>query len=195
MRRHPSAFVTIIAMRLAELFTMYIVTTFALSYSTGYLGLSRDLFLHIGLLVGAISCVTIPLFAFLADTLGRRRIYMIGALIGAVAAFPFFMALQAGSVIWIVIFAVALTNLSHDMVVCVQQPIFAELFGAGYRYSGAGVGYQVASVVGGGFTPFIAAALVDLASGSWVPVAVYLAGGCLLSLAGAAWMLRSRKEV
>lgn len=195
LRRHPSAFVTIIAMRLAELFTMYIVTTFALSYSTGYLGLSRDLFLHIGLLVGAISCVTIPLFAFLADTLGRRRIYMIGALLGAIAAFPFFMALQAGSVIWIVIFAVALTNLAHDMVVCVQQPIFAELFGAGYRYSGAGVGYQVASVVGGGFTPFIAAALVDLASGSWVPVAVYLAGGCLLSLAGAAWMLRSRKEV
>ncbi|GHB31985.1 shikimate transporter [Salinicola rhizosphaerae] len=192
IKRHPSAFVTIIAMRLAELFTMYIVTTFALSYSTGYLGLSRDLFLHIGLLVGAISCVTIPLFAFLADTLGRRRVYLTGALIGVAAAFPFFKALEAGSVVWIVVFAVALANLAHDMVVCVQQPIFAELFGASYRYSGAGVGYQVASVIGGGFTPFIAAALVDLAGGSWTPVAVYLAGGCLLSFAGAAWMLRRR---
>ncbi|MEC8917005.1 MAG: MFS transporter, partial [Pseudomonadota bacterium] len=74
----------------------------------------------------------------------------------------------------------------------VQQPIFAELFGAAYRYSGAGVGYQVASVIGGGFTPFIAAALVDLYDGSWVPVAVYLAAGCLLSALGAAWMLRKR---
>ncbi|WP_251976288.1 shikimate transporter [Salinicola avicenniae] len=192
LKRHPGAFATIIAMRLAELFTMYIVTTFALSYSTGYLDLSRDLFLHIGLLVGAISCVTIPLFAFLADTLGRRRVYLTGALIGVLAAFPFFMALESGSIVWIVVFAVALANLAHDMVVSVQQPIFAELFGASYRYSGAGVGYQVASVVGGGFTPFIATALVDLAGGSWTPVAVYLAAGCLLSLVGAAWMLRRR---
>ena len=45
-----------------------------------------------------------------------------------------------------------LANIAHDMVVCVQQPMFTELFGASYRYSGAGVGYQVASVVGGGFT-------------------------------------------
>lgn len=192
LKRHPGAFVTIIAMRLAELFTMYIVTTFALSYSTGYLDLSRDLFLHIGLLVGAISCVTIPLFAFLADTLGRRRVYITGAVVGMLAAFPFFMALQAGSILWIVVFAVALANLAHDMVVSVQQPIFAELFGTAYRYSGAGVGYQVASVVGGGFTPFIAAALVDLYAGSWTPVAIYLAAGCLLSALGAAWMLRQR---
>ncbi len=53
------------------------------------------------------------------------------------------------------------------MVVCVQQPMFTELFGASYRYSGAGAGYQVASVVGGGFTPFIAAALVTFSGGNW----------------------------
>ncbi|WP_211327932.1 shikimate transporter [Kushneria sinocarnis] len=190
LRCHPQAFVVIIAMRLAELFTMYIVTTFALSYSTVNLGLSRELFLNIGLLVGAISCVTIPCFAWLADRFGRRRVYLTGACIGVLAAFPFFLALEARSVVWIVLFAVVLANLAHDMVVCVQQPIFAELFGTAYRYSGAGVGYQVASVVGGGFTPFIAAALVDLAGGSWVPVAVYLAVGCALSVLGAVWMNR-----
>lgn len=181
LQRHPRAFLQIIALRLAELFTMYIVTTFALSYSTSHLGLSRELFLNIGLLVGAISCVSIPLFAILADRFGRRRIYMTGAAIGVASAFPFFMALEARSVIWIVFFAVMLANMAHDMVVSVQQPMFAELFGTAYRYSGAGVGYQVASVVGGGFTPFIAAALVNLAGGSWLPVACYLAVGCLLS--------------
>lgn len=41
-----------------------------------------------------------------------------------------------------------LANIAHDMVVCVQQPMFTSMFGASYRYSGAGVGYQVASVVG-----------------------------------------------
>lgn len=42
---------------------MYIVTAFALNYSTQNLGLPRELFLNIGLLVGAISCLTIPCFA------------------------------------------------------------------------------------------------------------------------------------
>ncbi|WP_321885518.1 shikimate transporter [Paraburkholderia bannensis] len=188
LTRHPKAFLYIIALRLAELFTMYIVTAFALSYSTANLGLSRDLFLGIGLFVGAISCVTIPCFAWLADRLGLRRIYLIGAVIGLASAVPFFLALEARSTLWIVIFSVALANLAHDMVVSVQQPLFTELFGAEYRYSGAGVGYQFASVVGGGFTPFIAVALVGVGSGSWHLVAAYLAVGCLISLIVAARM-------
>ncbi len=80
--RHPGAFLLIIALRLCELLTMYIVTAFALNYSTQNLGLPRELFLNIGLLVGGLSCLTIPCFAWLADRFGRRRIYITGALIG-----------------------------------------------------------------------------------------------------------------
>ena len=188
LTQHPKAFLLIIALRLAELFTMYIVTAFALSYSTTNLGMSRDVFLSIGLVVGAISCVTIPFFASLADRFGLRRIYMIGAVVGLASAIPFFLALEARSLAWIVVFSVLLANIAHDMVVSVQQPLFTELFGTEYRYSGAGVGYQFASVVGGGFTPFIAVALVGVAGGSWHLVAGYLAAGCLISLAVAARM-------
>ena len=181
LRSNPKSFLLIIALRMAEMFTMYIVTTFALSYSTKNLGMSRDLFLNIGLLVGAVSCVTIPLFALAADRVGQKRIYVTGALIGLASSLPFFLALEARSVLWIVVFSVLLANIAHDMVVSVQQPLFTELFGAQYRYSGAGVGYQFASVVCGGFTPFIATALLDL-NGSWHAVAAYLAGGCLVSV-------------
>lgn len=184
--RHPGAFLQIVALRLCELLTMYIVTTFALNYSTQNMGLPRELFLNIGLLIGAVSCVTIPLFAWLADHYGRRRIYIIGALVGAASALPFFMALEARSILWIIFFSLMLANIAHDMVVCVQQPMFTEMFGASYRYSGAGVGYQVASVIGGGFTPFIAAALVTWSSGSWHSVAIYLTAGCVISLLVAA---------
>ncbi|HDS5351260.1 TPA: shikimate transporter [Enterobacter asburiae] len=186
--QHPGAFLKIIALRLCELLTMYIVTAFALNYSTQNLGLPRELFLNIGLLVGGISCLTIPCFAWLADRFGRRRVYITGALIGTLSAWPFFMALEAQSIFWIVFFAIMLANIAHDMVVCVQQPMFTELFGASYRYSGAGVGYQVASVVGGGFTPFIAAALVTFSGGNWHSVAIYLLAGCLLSAATALLM-------
>ncbi|EAM8401053.1 MFS transporter, partial [Salmonella enterica] len=155
-------------------------------------GLPRELFLNIGLVVGGISCLTIPCFAWLADKFGRRRVYITGALIGTLSAWPFFMALEAQSVFWIVFFAIMLANIAHDMVVCVQQPMFTELFGASYRYSGAGVGYQVASVVGGGFTPFIAAALVTFSGGNWHSVAIYLLAGCLLSAATALLMKETR---
>ncbi len=179
--RHPGAFLLIIALRLCELLTMYIVTAFALNYSTQNLGLPRELFLNIGLLVGGLSCLTIPLLRLAGRPLWPSAdLYHRGA-DRHFERFPFFMALESQSVFWILFFALMLANIAHDMVVCVQQPMFTELFGASYRYSGAGVGYQVASVVGGGFTPFIAAALVTFSGGSWHSVALYLTAGCLLS--------------
>ena len=191
--RHPGAFLKIIALRLCELLTMYIVTAFALNYSTQNMGLPRELFLNIGLLVGGLSCLTIPCFAWLADRFGRRRVYITGTLIGTLSAFPFFMALEAQSIFWIVFFSIMLANIAHDMVVCVQQPMFTEMFGASYRYSGAGVGYQVASVVGGGFTPFIAAALITYFAGNWHSVAIYLLAGCLISAMTALLMKDSQR--
>lgn len=116
----------------------------------------------------------------------RKAFYITGALLGTLSAMPFFMALQ--SLFWIMFFSLVLANVAHDMVVCVQQPMYTEMFGAGYRYSGAGVGYQVASVVGGGSTPFIAAALVTFSGGSWHAVAIYLTAGCLLSALAALLM-------
>lgn len=194
--RHPKAFLYIIALRFAELLTMYLVTNFALNYSTQHLGMSSSVFLNIGLMVGAISCFTIPLFARIADRyarnkMGYRMMCVGGGIIGALSAVPFFLAMEQGNVFWIYLCAILLANIAHDMVVSVHQPLFTEFFGTAYRYSGAGVGYQVASIVGGGFTPFIAAALVTWYDGSWYPVAIYLMVGCLLTALVAARMQRS----
>lgn len=193
IRQHPKAFFYIIALRMAELLTMYLVTNFALNYSTQNLGMDKQFFLNITLMVGAVSCFSIPLFAWLADRFDHRKMCVIGGLIGAVSAFPFFMALDAQNTWMIIICAILLANVAHDMVVSVHQPIFTELFGTEYRYSGAGVGYQVASIIGGGFTPFIAASLVIWGNGSWHYVAVYLALGCLLTALIAAIMPKTQE--
>lgn len=74
-----------------------------------------------------------------------------------------------------------LANIAHNIVVCVQQPMFTKMFSASYRYSGAKVSYQVASVVGSKFTPFIAAALITYFAGNWHSVAIYLLAKCLIS--------------
>ena len=188
MSKHPKAFFYIIALRLAELLTMYIVANFALNYSTQNLGMDKQFFLHTTLMVGAISCFSIPLFAWCADHFNHKRMIVIGGLIGALAAYPFFLALDAQNTWAIIACSILLANVAHDMVVSVHQPIFTSLFGTAYRYSGAGVGYQVASIVGGGFTPAIAASLVIWGNGSWHYVALYLAIGCLITALVAATM-------
>ncbi|WP_180088970.1 shikimate transporter [Acinetobacter sp. YH12219] len=190
--QHPKAFFYIIALRLTELLTMYLVTNFALNYSTSQLGMDKQFFLNITLMVGAISCFSIPLFAWLADRFDHRKMCVLGGLIGALSAFPFFMALDAQNTWLIIVGAIFLANIAHDMVVSVHQPIFTSLFGTAYRYSGAGVGYQVASIIGGGFTPMIAAALVIWGDGSWHYVAIYLAVGCLLTALVAATMPKTQ---
>jgi MHS family shikimate/dehydroshikimate transporter-like MFS transporter len=82
----------------------------------------------------------------------------------------------------IVVCAVLLVNVAHDMAVPVQQSLFTDMFGPEYRYSGAGVGYRLASAVGGGFTPLIAGSLVIWAGGGWSLVAAYVALGRLVIL-------------
>ena len=192
--QNPKAFFYIIALRFAELLTMYLVTNFALNYSTNNLGMDKQFFLNIALMVGAISCFTIPLFAWISDKITHKSMCVVGGLIGAMSAYPFFMALDAQNTWLIVIFAILLANVAHDMVVAVHQPIFTSLFGTEYRYSGAGVGYQVASIIGGGFTPMIAAALVIWGDGSWQYVALYLVLGCFITALVAATMPNTTKE-
>ncbi len=159
---------------------MYIVTAFALNYSTQNMGLPRELFLNIGLLVGGLSCLTIPCFAWLADRFGRRRVYITGALIGTLSAFPFFMALEAQSIFWIVFFSIMLANIAHDMVVCATTDVYRNVWcqlslqWCWSRLSGCQCGWRW-------IYTFIAAALITYFAGNWHSVAIYLLAGCLIS--------------
>lgn len=165
LTRHPKAFVYIVALCLAEPFTMYVVTAFALSYSTSNLGMSRDLFLNIGLLAGA-ERRDDPVLRVARRPLRRAACPSPARSSGSHARCDASSRARRATV-RIAICPVLHANVAHDMVVSVQQPRFTELFGAEYRYSGAGGGYPFASVVGGGFTPFIAVALANFGGGSW----------------------------
>lgn len=192
--RHPAAFFQIIGIRAVEMFSMYVVTTFALSYSTKNLHWKSSFFLTLALAIGAISLITIPLFAYLSDRFGRKRVYLTGAVVGGLAAFPFFMSLSGGSLVMTAVWGLVLVNISHDMAVSVQQPLITELFGAQYQYSGAGLGYQVAAVVVGGFTPLVATWLSDSLGLGWQGVAWYIILGAAVSFATVALMKPKRPE-
>jgi MHS family shikimate/dehydroshikimate transporter-like MFS transporter len=182
IKENPKAFLLIIGMRLSELVGFYTVTVFALSYATKDLGIGKSTMLTANMIGAVVSIAAIPLFAALSDRIGRRPVFIGGAVAGVVLAFPFFWGVETTTPALIWLMAVLVINLSHDPLVSVQQPLFTELFGPRFRYSGAGVGYQLASALGGGFTPLIAASLVVAAGGHWTYVALYMMGASVISV-------------
>jgi MHS family shikimate/dehydroshikimate transporter-like MFS transporter len=156
--------------------------------------MDKGFMLEVGLIVGVVGIFTIPTFAILSDRFGRRRIYILSGIIGALAAAPFFISLEAQFFPGVAVFAILLVNVAHDLAVSVQQPLFADMFAARNRYSGAGVAYQLTSAVAGGLTPFIAAVLVAASGGSWTLVVAYMVGGCLISTAVAFFLKLQKAE-
>jgi MFS family permease len=111
-------------------------------------------------LAAGIGLIAIPSFGALSDRLGRRPVYMFGAVFSLAYALPFFWLLETRSqpIIWLAI--VAGVVFGHNVMYGPQAAYFSELFGAGVRYSGASLAYQLASVAAGGLAPFIATALL-----------------------------------
>lgn len=127
------------------------------------------------LLIGALcACVSAVIFGILSDKYGRRRMYLIVTGFLALFAFPAFMLMSTGNLVLICLVIVVGFMIASQGTVGVQAAYFPELFGSRYRYAGVALGREFSSVFGGGVAPFICAALITWASGSWWPVAVYM---------------------
>jgi MHS family shikimate/dehydroshikimate transporter-like MFS transporter len=147
-------------MRVAENGLFYIYTVFVLSYGPTSLGIPRGTMLW-GVTVTALTgLVAIPFFGSLSDRVGRRPVYLFGAIFSLFYAVPFFWLLETRSPAVIVLAMVLGVVLGHNAMYGPQAAYFSELFGASVRYSGASLAYQLASVAAGGLAPFIATALL-----------------------------------
>jgi MFS transporter, MHS family, shikimate and dehydroshikimate transport protein len=180
VRKYPREVLVAMGMRVAENGAFYILTVFVLAYGEDELGLSKNTMLTGVIIAAAIGLVTVPLFGALSDRVGRRPLYLAGAVVTTLWAFPLFGLIDTESpvLIWLSI-AVGI-NLGHDLMYGPQGAYFSELFGTRVRYSGASLGYQLASVFAGGFAPLIATAL--LAAGGSSLVALYVVGMGLITV-------------
>ncbi len=179
LRTYPKNVLLAMGMRFAENGTFYITTVFVLTYITTALGLEQNVGLTGVIIASAIGLVTIPLFGALSDRIGRRPVYLFGAVFSILFALPFFWLLntEATPLIWLAI--ILGFNVGHDAMYGPQAAFFSELFGTRVRYSGASLGYQLASVLAGGFAPLIAVAL--LAAYGYGAVAAYMAAMALIT--------------
>jgi MHS family shikimate/dehydroshikimate transporter-like MFS transporter len=180
LRTYPKNVLLAMGMRIAENGTFYVLTVFVLTYIVEELKLEQTTGL-VGVLIAAfIGLFTIPLFGHLSDRVGRRPLYLLGSGFSLLFAFPFFWLLNTGvePLIWLAI--ILGVNIGHDAMYGPQAAFFSELFGTRVRYSGASLGYQLASVFAGGFAPLISLAL--LTAYGYGAVAIYMAIMALITV-------------
>ncbi|MGH3085967.1 MAG: MFS transporter [Rubrobacteraceae bacterium] len=179
-REHPKSVFLAMGARMAENGVFYILAVFSISYVTTTVGLSNGVALTAVMIGAAVGFFVIAGFGALSDVVGRRPVYMGGAAFSALFAFPFFWLLDTGST-FLVCVGVLVGIIGHAAMYGPQAAFFSELFGTRVRYSGASTGYQLASVLAGGLSPFIATALLAWAGSYW-PVALYMIGLCIITL-------------
>ena len=174
LRLHPRNIMVVLGSRLAENGLGYLIPVFGLSYLVNNLGVPRAEALSALMLAFAVELFTILGFAALSDKIGRRPVYMFGALAGVVFAFPFFWLISTREWIWIALAFI----LGRAVVVAAmfgpQAAYFAELFPPQRRFAGFAFARELGSLLAGGPAPFLATALVAWAGGSWWPVSVYM---------------------
>jgi metabolite-proton symporter len=186
IKKQPREIILSALARMSEQAPFYIFTAFVFAYATGTLKMSRDFVLSAVLAAALLSFVSIPLSGHISDLIGRRKMYLIGAAVTGIFGFLYFGLLDTAAPAAIFI-AIVLSLIPHDMQYGPQAALIAEAFTPRLRYSGASLGYQLASVIAGGPAPLVATWLFATYHSGYA-IAVYIALCAVVSLISAAMM-------
>jgi metabolite-proton symporter len=172
LRRYPKNVALAIGARIGVDVAFYTFVLFVTTYVVTYLKLPRSYALNAVLIAAAAQVFLIPWFGRLSDRLGRRPVYLFGAVGAAIWVFPFFALLDRGS-FPLILLAVVGALFFHAAMYGPQAAFIAEMFPTKIRYTGASMGYQLAGIFGGALAPIISVALLDRFDTSLV-VSVYV---------------------
>jgi MFS transporter, MHS family, shikimate and dehydroshikimate transport protein len=189
LRRQPKDLLLAALIGIGPFAANSVLITFLVSYATAA-GYPRSTALT-GLMIASVtSMICVPLAAALSDRIGRRPVYITGAVLLGLNSFLLFALVNSGSTgLFLVGFALAMGL--HGLMYGPMGAFLAELFEANRRYTGASLGYQIASVAGGGLAPFAATSLLAAAGGAphSLYVSLFMCGACLIT-AVAAYLAR-----
>jgi MHS family shikimate/dehydroshikimate transporter-like MFS transporter len=182
--KNTKPFLIAVGLKLSEVSWVYMLTVFVVVYATTKLGLPKQLMLDAVMYAALLELISLPLFGWLSDKIGRRPFYILGALFTIVFAFPLFWILESKSTALIFTAVMIAMNFGHGMMFGLESCYFPELFGPRVRYSGASFGFQLSAAIGGGFAPIIATAMVGYFGGT-TGVSIMMIGLALITLSAA----------
>jgi metabolite-proton symporter len=183
LKRYPRGVFTAMGLRFAENIMYYLVVTFSIVYLKSQVGADTSDILWWLLAAHAVHFLVIPQVGRLSDRVGRRPVYIVGAIAAATWGFFAFPMMNSGDYL-LIMAAIILGLVIHAIMYAPQPAIMAEMFPTRMRYSGVSLGYQVTSIVAGSLAPAIATWLLDKFD-SPVPIALYLAGAAVITLVAA----------
>jgi MFS family permease len=184
--KYPKEILLAAFVRTSEQAPFYVFTAFVFTYGTVALGFARDFLLTPVLVASALGFFLIPYFGHLSDRLGRKPVYMAGAAITGVYGFVYFGLLDTRVAV-LAFIAIAISLVGHNMQYGPQAAMIAESFPPALRYSGASIGYQLASIFAGGPAPLIATYLYGQSKSGMI-VAGYILVCAIITLIAAALM-------
>jgi metabolite-proton symporter len=192
VKQYPREILIAMGMRTAENVSYYLFTVISLTYLADFMDEDKQVGIN-GVLIGsAIQVALVPAIGLLSDRVGRRPLYLLGAVGVGIWGFFFFGLLEDGSG-FAVATAISVGLLFHSLMYAPQAAFFAELFGTSVRYSGASIGYQLASVFAGALAPIIALALLgDVDAPNTFAVGVYLAIAAGITVVAVAFSVETR---
>lgn len=187
VRHHPKNLFLAMGARVAENGAFYLYTVFVLTYATQpKIGFTSASLLKAISLAAVIHIFAIPTFGALSDRFGRRPVYLFGAIFTGLFAFPFFWLIESSNTALMMLAIALALVLGHAAMYGPQASFFSELFGTRVRYSGASLGYQLASVIAGGLSPLIATGLLKRYGASW-PIALFIIGLAAVTTVSVYW--------
>ncbi|HEY3507491.1 MAG TPA: MFS transporter [Actinocatenispora sp.] len=181
-RRHPKVTLLAAGARFSESLTFNIYNAFIITYITLVLKLSNGVALN-GLLVAAVvGFFVIPIAGRISDRVGRRPVFLAGAIVAAVSAFPLFGLIDTGNTALIWLALVIGWGVAACTMFGAEASFFAELYPTRVRYSGISIVYQIGVLPSGAIAPAVATALVSHYSHRSWPVAAYVAVVAVISI-------------
>ncbi|MET4638074.1 MFS transporter [Mycetocola sp. 2940] len=179
VKKYPRGILSAMGLRFAENILYYIIVSFSIVYLVTVHEYDTSQLLLALLIAHIVHFLVIPQVGRLSDKVGRKPVYLAGAILGATwafFAFPLFDTLNPV----LIVAAITIGLCFHALMYAGQPAIMAEMFPTRMRYSGVSLGYQVTSIIAGSLAPIIATALLKQFE-SWVPVAIYLLIACAIT--------------
>jgi MFS family permease len=169
-----------------------IFTVYALSYAVNTVGLNRSTMLWVGVLANAVALVAIPLWATLSDRIGRKPVFMTGAVGCAVLIFAYLWAISSANYALIFFFGILMLGVVYSASNGIWPSFYGEMFSTRVRLSGMAIGTQIGFAIGG-FSPTIATAIAGPGGKNWVGVAIFTAALCTVTAIAAATARETHK--